>query len=76
MREASSSAANYSPWLKASAAVMKGKYDKADAVDPNFLNHVTWYSATDWKRPYPGESKVRPPSEFKNPAPAGDLDDN
>jgi hypothetical protein len=32
---------------------MKGKYDKADAVDPNFLNHVTWYSATDWKRPYP-----------------------
>ncbi len=52
----------YSPlqkaWLRASAVVMKGKYDKADAVDPNFLNHVTWYSATDWKRPYPGESKV------------------
>ncbi len=37
---------------------MKGKYDKADAVDPNFLNHVIWYSATDWTRPYPGENKV------------------
>jgi YVTN family beta-propeller protein len=51
-------------WLKATAEVMKGKYDKADAVDPNFLNHVTWYSATDWKRPYPGESKVLMPRPF------------
>ena len=60
--------AAYSPlqkaWLKATAEVMKGKYDKADAVDPNFLNHVTWYSATDWKRPYPGESKVQMPGPF------------
>jgi YVTN family beta-propeller protein len=58
----------YSPlqkaWLKATAEVMKGKYDQADAVDPNFLNHVTWYSATDWKRPYPGESKVEMPGAF------------
>jgi YVTN family beta-propeller protein len=51
-------------WLKATAEVMKGKYDKADAVDPNFLNHVTWYSATDWKRPYPGETKVEMPGPF------------
>jgi YVTN family beta-propeller protein len=51
-------------WLKATADVMKGKYDKADAVDPNFLNHVTWYSATDWKRPYPGESRVEMPGPF------------
>jgi YVTN family beta-propeller protein len=51
-------------WLKATAEVMKGKYDKADAVDPNFLNHVTWYSATDWKRPYPGESKIEMPGPF------------
>jgi hypothetical protein len=43
---------------------MKGKYDKADAVDPNFLNHVTWYSATDWKRPYPGENRVEMPGPF------------
>ena len=43
---------------------MKGKYDKADAVDPNFLNHITWYSSTDWKRPYPGENKVEMPGPF------------
>jgi YVTN family beta-propeller protein len=72
----------YSPlqkaWLTATAEVMKGKYDKADAVDPNFLNHVTWYSATDWKRPYPGESKVEMPGPFVKAARKyrGDDDDN
>ncbi|MBV8833985.1 MAG: hypothetical protein JO108_32695 [Acidobacteriaceae bacterium] len=58
----------YSPlqkaWLKATAEVMKNKYDKADAVDPNFLNHVVWYSATGWARPYPGEAKVEMPGPF------------
>ncbi len=48
-------------WLKASAEVMKGKYDKADAIDPNFLNHASWYATTGWKRPYPGETKVLRP---------------
>jgi YVTN family beta-propeller protein len=48
-------------WLKATEKVMKGKYDKADAVDPNFLNHVTWYVTTGWNRPYPGEDKVLSP---------------
>jgi YVTN family beta-propeller protein len=60
--------AEYSPlqkaWLRATAEVMKDKYDKADAVDPNFLNHVTWYSATGWTRPYPGEKKVWMPGPF------------
>jgi YVTN family beta-propeller protein len=55
----------YSPiekeWLKATAKVMKGKYDKADSVDPNFLNHITWYVTTGWNRPYPGEDKVQAP---------------
>ena len=62
------SAAAYSPlqkaWLKATAEVMKNKYDRADAVEPNFLNHVIWYSATGWTRPYPGESKVEMPGPF------------
>ncbi|HUA58422.1 MAG TPA: phosphoesterase [Verrucomicrobiae bacterium] len=64
-------------WLKATAEVMKGKYDKADAVDPNFLNHVTWYSATDWTRPYPGETKVEMPGAFVKAAKKyrGDDDD-
>jgi YVTN family beta-propeller protein len=51
-------------WLSATAEVMKNKYDKADAVDPNFLNHVIWYSATGWARPYPGEGKVEMPGPF------------
>ena len=64
-------------WLRATAEVMKGKYDKADAVDPNFLNHITWYSATDWKRPYPGESRVEMPGPFVKAAKKyqGDDDD-
>jgi YVTN family beta-propeller protein len=70
----------YSPlqkaWLRATAEVMKGKYDKADAVDPNFLNHVTWYSATDWKRPYPGENKVEMPGQFVKAARKYRADDD
>lgn len=64
-------------WLKATAEVMKGKYDKADSVDPNFLNHVIWYSATNWTRPYPGENKVLMPGPFVKAARnyAGDDDD-
>jgi YVTN family beta-propeller protein len=64
-------------WLKATAEVMKGKYDKADAVDPNFLNHVTWYSTTGWTRPYPEESKVLMPGPFVKAAKKyRDDDDN
>jgi YVTN family beta-propeller protein len=51
-------------WLRATAEVMRNKYDKADAVDPNFLNHVIWYSATGWARPYPGERRVEMPGPF------------
>ena len=51
-------------WLQASNKVMKGKTNKADSVDENFLNHVIWYSATAWKRPYPGESKIEAPAPF------------
>ena len=51
-------------WLAATAQVMKNKYDKPDAVDPNFLNHVIWYATTNWSQPYPGESKVEMPGPF------------
>jgi YVTN family beta-propeller protein len=65
-------------WLKATAKVMKGKYDKADAVDPNFLNHVTWYVTTGWNRPYPGEDRVLAPGPLVKAAMkyGGDDDDN
>lgn len=57
-------------WLKATAEVMKDKIRKADAADPNFLNHVIWYSATGWKLPYPGERKVQSPVPFLKAAKA------
>ena len=65
-------------WLKATAKVMKGKYDKADAVDPNFLNHVTWYATTGWNRPYPGEDRVQAPGPLVKAAMryGGDGDDD
>ena len=63
-------------WLKKKAQIFAGKLTKPDAEDPDTVNHLNWYLTTGFTRPYPGESKVRPPSEFKNPAPAGDLDDN
>lgn len=65
-------------WMKATAKVMKGKYDKADSVDPNFLNHVTWYVTTGWSKPYPGEDKVLSPGPFVRAAMkyAGDDDDD
>ena len=63
-------------WLKKKKQIFAGKLTKPDAEDPEAVNHLNWYLSTGFKRPYPGESKVRPPSDFRNPAPAGDLDDN
>jgi YVTN family beta-propeller protein len=63
-------------WLKKKAQIFKGKLTKPDAEDPDTVNHLNWYQTTGFVRPYPGESKVRPPSDFKNPAPTGDPDDN
>ena len=65
-------------WLRATEKVMKGKYDKADAVDPDFLNHVTWYVTTGWKRPYPGEATILSPEPLVKAAMKykGDNDDD
>jgi hypothetical protein len=51
-------------WMKASNEVLKDTVTKADAADENFLNHAIWYSATNWKRPYPGETKILMPASF------------
>jgi YVTN family beta-propeller protein len=63
-------------WLRKKQQIFAGKLTKPDAEDPDTVNHLNWYMATGFKRPYPGEKKVRPPSEFNKPAPAGDLDDD
>ena len=64
-------------WLKKKTQIFAGKLTKPDSEDPDTVNHLNWYMSTGFVRPYPGESKVRPPSDFKNPAPTtADTDDN
>ncbi len=62
-------------WLEKKAQIFAGKLTRPDAEDPDTVNHFNWYMTTGFVRPYPGESKVRPPSDFNKPAPAGDTDD-
>jgi YVTN family beta-propeller protein len=61
-------------WLQKKAQIFAGKLTKPDSEDPDTVNHLNWYMSTGFERPYPGESTVRPPSEFNRPAPAGDAD--
>jgi YVTN family beta-propeller protein len=63
-------------WLQKKAELFAGKLTKPDSEDPEAVNHLNWYMSTDFNRPYPGETTVRPPSEFNNPAPAGEGDDD
>ena len=63
-------------WMQKKAQIFAGKLTKPDSEDPDTVNHLNWYEATGFVRPYPGESTVRPPSDFNNPPPAGDGDDD
>jgi hypothetical protein len=63
-------------WMKTKEEMFAGKLTKPDAEDPDTNNHLIWYEATGFKRPYPGETRVRPPSDFKRRfAGNSDLDD-
>jgi YVTN family beta-propeller protein len=64
-------------WKLAKVQLFNGKMSKPDAEDPYTLNHLIWYETTGYKRPYPGEKTVRPPSEFADrmARPNFDLDD-
>jgi YVTN family beta-propeller protein len=63
-------------WLQKKEEIFAGKLTKPDSEDPDTVNHLNWYMSTGFKRPYPGESTVRPPSDFNNPAPAGEDSDD
>ena len=65
-----------SAWLQKKAEIFAGKLHKPDAEDPDTVNHLNWYLSTGFTRPYPGESTVRPPSDFNNPAPTKEDDDD
>ncbi len=63
-------------WMAAKKQIFAGKMTKPDSEDPDTVNHLTWYEATDFVRPYPGETTVRPPSDFKSRFAQGRGDDD
>ena len=62
--------------MQKKAELFAGKMTKPDSEDPDTVNHLAWYEATDFKRPYPGETKVRPPSDFPGLLKTPDADDD
>jgi hypothetical protein len=63
-------------WGKAKLKIFAGKSTKPDSEDPDTVNHLTWYEATGFTRPYPGETKVRPPTDFKDRLATRNEDDD
>jgi len=63
-------------WMKKKTEIFAGKQHTPDSEDPSTVNHLDWYEATGFTRPYPGEKKVLPASAFKKGAPAKDDDDS
>ncbi len=61
-------------WMKKKNELFADKYQKPDSEDPDTVNHLIWYEATNFVKPFPGEMKVRPASDFKNAAPTKDDD--
>jgi len=58
------------------AEIFAGNQQKPDVEDSDTVNHLNWYEATNFTRPYPGEKTVRPASDFKRAAPAKADDDD
>ncbi len=63
-------------WMKKKTEIFAGKYSKPDSEDPDTVNHLIWYESTNYTRPFPGEKKVRPASDFNNAAPVKADDDD
>jgi YVTN family beta-propeller protein len=63
-------------WMKKKTQVFAHKQHVPDSEDPSTVNHLDWYESTNFMVPYPGETKVRPASEFKKKAPAKADDDD
>jgi hypothetical protein len=63
-------------WEKKKAEIFAGKQHKPDSEDVDTVNHLTWYEATGFMRPYPGEKRVRSAGEFNRPAPKATDDDD
>ena len=63
-------------WMAKKAEIFSGNQHRPDVEDSDTVNHLNWYEATGFTRAYPGESKVRPASDFNRAAPAKSDDDD
>ncbi|SDK60225.1 bifunctional YncE family protein/alkaline phosphatase family protein [Nonomuraea jiangxiensis] len=54
-------AAKWETWK--SRQQFTGPTARPDSASPEQLNRFSWYEAHDWKKPYPGESKIYTPDE-------------
>jgi YVTN family beta-propeller protein len=63
-------------WMAKKAEIFAGNYHRPDVEDSDTVNHLNWYESTAFTRPYPGESKVRPASDFNRAAPTKADDDD
>jgi len=63
-------------WTAKKAEVFAGKQHTPDSEDSDTVNHLNWYEATGFMRPYPGEKTVRSASEFNRQAPTKADDDD
>jgi YVTN family beta-propeller protein len=55
-------AAQWATWLK-SQHTTGGTSAVPDYANPEQMNRYDWYSASDWKKPYPGDSKIYAPAQ-------------
>jgi YVTN family beta-propeller protein len=62
-------------WAVAKNKIFNGKQHIPDSEDPVVVNHWVWYEATGYARPYPGEVKVRWPSDFRDRIARPEIDD-
>jgi YVTN family beta-propeller protein len=63
-------------WMAKKAEVFAGKQHSPDSEDSDTVNHLNWYEATGFTRPYPGEKTVHPASDFNRAAPNKADDDD
>jgi hypothetical protein len=61
----------YRQWVRWSR---RQDFSKPDQANPAQLNRVDWYSATGWRRPYPGDRKILAPGQVPGRnLPAADI---
>ena len=66
-------AAQWNEWK--SQQRLTGPDARADFANPAQMNHLSWYEAHDWTKPYPGEDKIVAPADVPGAAiPAAETD--